>query len=289
MARLITPYHSSCSGRPKTKEVIPLGVEYRELGRTHERVSTVGMGTWGMGTYRSGEERAAQVAALQRGIELGMNLIDTAEVYAGGRSEEVVRDAVQGRRDAVFIATKVSRDNLTHDALLAACDRSLARLGTRWIDLYQVHWPNPTVPITETMNAMEELVGAGKVRYIGVSNFSVQQTKEARQALSKSDLASNQVEYSLSNRSVEAGVLPYCAKEGVSLIAYSPLARGQIDRSIPGELLQRYGMTEAQAMLNWVTRREHVLAIPKASDLRHVEENASSVSVRFEQGEYETM
>lgn len=263
-------------------------MEYRELGNTGEKVSTIGMGTWGIGVYGSSEERSQQVRALQRGLELGINLIDTAEMYHSGRSEQIVGEAVKGMRDKVFIATKVSPEHLKHQDVLSACEGSLEHLGTSYIDLYQVHWPNPRVPIKETMAAMEELVATGKIRYIGVSNFDVRETKAAREALSKSDVVSNQVEYSLRNRYVEAEILPYCQKEKISLIAYSPLARGNVLFSrMPKGLLERYGLTPAQAMLNWVTRYERVLAIPKAANLTHQEENASSVSVRLTDSEYD--
>ncbi len=263
-------------------------MEFRELGSTGEKVSTIGMGTWGIGVYGSPEERSQQVRALQRGLELGINLIDTAEMYHSGRSEQIVGEAVKGMREKVFIATKVSPEHLHHRDVLSACEGSLKHLGTSYIDLYQVHWPNPSVPISETMAAMEELVVAGKIRYIGVSNFDVRETKAARGALSKSDVVSNQVEYSLRNRYVEANILPYCQKENVSLIAYSPLARGNVLFSrMPKGLLDRYGLTPAQMMLNWVTRSERVLAIPKAANLTHQEENASSVSARLTDSEYD--
>jgi diketogulonate reductase-like aldo/keto reductase len=263
-------------------------MEYRELARTGEKISTIGMGTWRIGVFSSPEERTDQVQALRRGFELGINLVDTAEMYAAGKSEEVVRDAMQGIRKDVFLATKVSPDNLRHDDVIAACERSLHRLGTSYIDLYQVHWPNPSIPIHETMRAMEELVVAGKVRYIGVSNFGVKETDDARAALSKADVVSNQVEYSLTNRYVEGGVLPYCAREKLTLIAYSPLARGNISRmDITTEILGKYHFTPAQAALNWVTRSEQVVAIPKAADIAHLEEDASSVSVRFSDSEYQ--
>jgi myo-inositol catabolism protein IolS len=187
-------------------------MEYRQLGRTGEKVSTIGMGTWRIGVYSTPEERAKQVSALKKGIELGINLIDTAEMYAHGKSEEVVGEAVRDFRNDVLIATKVSPSNLHRDALLSSCEASLKRLGTAYIDLYQVHWPNPDVPIRETMGAIEELVRAGKVRYIGVSNFSVNETTAAREALAKEELASNQVEYSLMSRGVEADLLPYCGR-----------------------------------------------------------------------------
>ena len=264
-------------------------MEYRRLGRTDEKISTIGMGTWKIGNFRTGKERQAQVDALRKGIGLGINLIDTAEMYSRGRSEEVVAEAIKGAREDVFIASKVSPENLRHDDVLRACRASLARLGTSYIDLYQVHWPNPNIPIQETMAAMEELVREGAVRFIGVSNFSVAETEEARGSLTKEEVVSNQVEYSMTNRYVEPEILPYCVREKMTLIAYSPLARGQIAASMPGALLRKYEMTPAQAMLNWVTRNEHVVAIPKAASFPHLEENASSVSVRFTPAEYEQL
>lgn len=264
-------------------------VEYRPLGRTTEKVSTIGMGTWGMGSYGSSDERANQVKALRRGIELGINLIDTAEIYAAGRSEEVVGGAVKGIRKEVFIATKVAPGHLHYEDVLRACRGSLSRLGTSYIDLYQVHWADPNVPIKETMSAMEKLVRDGAVRHIGVSNFSVTETDEARAALSQNEIVSNQVEYSLRNRYAESEILPYCAREKLTLIAYSPLAHGNISGSVPKALLQKYKMTPAQVMLNWVTRREQVVAIPKAADIAHLEENAASLSVRFDATEYEQL
>ncbi len=263
-------------------------MEYRQLGRTGEKVSTIGMGTWRMGVYGGPKGRSEQVAALKRGIELGINLIDTAEMYANGKSEEVVGEAVKDIRNDVLIATKVSPGNLNHDAVITACEGSLKRLGTSYIDLYQVHWPNPSIPIRETMAAMEDLVRKGKVRYIGVSNFSVEETNAAREALTREELTSNQVEYSLMNRAVEADLLPYCEKERLSLIAYTPLARGNIPESkIPRALLDKYKMKPLQVALNWVTRSEKVLAIPKSSDVKHTEENAKSVSLRFTDVEYD--
>lgn len=265
-------------------------MEYRKLGRTGEKVSTIGMGTWRIGVYDGPDQRRTQTAALQRGIELGINLIDTAEMYHGGRSEEVVGEAVKDFRSDVLIATKVSPNHLRHDDVITACEGSLKRLGTSYIDLYQVHWPDPNVPVRETMGAMEELVRDGKVRYIGISNFSVEETQAARDALAKEELASNQVEYSLMSRDVESDLLPYCEKERLSLIAYSPLARGSIGGSaIPRNIAQKYNMKPMQVALNWVTRSEQVLAIPKSARVDHIEENSASVSVRFTQSEYESI
>jgi len=263
-------------------------VEYRKLGRTKEKVSVIGMGCWGLALSRDGGEWAREIASLQRGIELGMNLIDTAEGYSSGRSEELVGEAVKDCRDDVFIATKVAPPHLHYDAVIRACQDSTKRLGVSFVDLYQIHWPDPGVPIKETMSAMEKLVQDGLVRYIGVSNFSVSETNDARAALAKNEIASNQVEYALTNRSVEADILPYCVREKITLMAYSPLAHGRIVPT-PNDILQKYNMTPAQAMLNWVTRNERVVAIPKAANIRHQEENASSVVVRFSAADYEKM
>jgi len=262
-------------------------MEYRRLGRTDEKVSTIGMGTWRMGVYRNLTEKAEEVRALKRGFELGINLVDTAEGYADGRSEHVVGEAIKGIRDDVFIATKVSPENLHHEDVLEACERSLRRLRTSYVDLYQVHWPNPSVPIKETMSAMEKLVKDGKVRHSGVSNFGVRETAAARESLARSEIASNQVEYSFANRSVEAEILPYCEKEKVTLIAYSPLAMGNILESrVPRGLREKYGLTTAQVMLNWVARSDAVIAISKSARIHHTEENAASVSLRFTRSEY---
>ncbi|HYA56559.1 MAG TPA: aldo/keto reductase [Nitrososphaerales archaeon] len=264
-------------------------MEYRQLGRTGEKVSVIGMGCWGLGLSEDRGEWAREISSLQRGVELGMNLIDTAERYSSGRSEALVGEAVKECRDDVFIATKVAPPNLHHDAVIRACRDSVRRLGVSYVDLYQIHWPDPGVPINETMSAMEKLVNDGLVRYIGVSNFSVSETDDARATLAKNEIVSNQVEYALTNRSVETDILPYCVREKITLVAYSPLAHGRIARAIPGDIVRKYDVTPAQAMLNWVTRNEQVVAIPKAGDIKHQEENASSIAVRFSAADYQRM
>ncbi len=264
-------------------------MEYRTLGRTGEKVSTIGMGTWRIGA-EGGHLNPREVESLRRGFEIGVNLVDTAEMYSSGNSEATVGGALEGMRDKVFVATKVSPSNLGYDDVVAACGRSLQRLRVSQIDLYQVHWPNPQIPIRETMKAMEKLADQGKIRHIGVSNFSVEQTREAMESLSKYELASNQVEYSLTNRSVETSLMPFCRKENVALIAYSPLSRGNIqDSLVPRSLVEKYSMTSAQVTLNWLTREEGTFAIPKSAQAKHIEENASSVSVRFTRREYDEM
>lgn len=265
-------------------------MEYKRLGKTGERISTIGMGTWEIGNVREGHGREEQILALKRGVELGINIIDTAEMYGDGKAEQLVSEAFRGQRDSVFIASKVSPGHLHYDDVLAACERSLQRLGTRYIDLYQIHWPNPRIPIRETMGAMEKLVRDAKVRYVGVSNFSVEETQEAQDSLSKSELVSNQVEYSLASRSVEADLLPFCKKEGLTIIAYSPLARGHFSLSkLPRSILEKHQLSPAQLMLNWVTRHENVVAIPKSARPEHAEENANSISTRLSEDEYRSV
>lgn len=265
-------------------------MEYRRLGRTDVKIPVLGMGTWKIGSPRTPAERSAQIDSLKRGLELGMTLIDTAEFYGNGESERLVGEVIKGSRDSVIIATKVWPTNLRHDDVLTACDRSLKRLGLSHIDLYQVHWPNPRIPIKETMRAMQELVAAGKVRHVGVSNFSTDETREAQEALGRLELASNQVEYSLTNRSIESGLLQFCQKEQVTVIAYSPLGQGALPAGIvPESLVTKYRMTPAQLALNWTTFREGVVAIPKSAKKQHTEENAAALSTRLSREDYDFM
>ena len=259
-------------------------MEFKELGKSAQKIPVLGLGTWGIGGFSTrylggGDEEG--VRALKLGIELEMRFIDTAEMYAGGHSEEVVAKAVKSQRKEVFIATKVSPEHLRYDDVLKSCESSLGRLETNYIDLYQVHWPNPSTPIAETMKAMEHLAAEGKIRHIGVSNFSVRQTREAQEALSKSSLASNQVEYSLLDRSIETGLLPYAEKEHITIIAYSPIAKGEIPKGRRGQRWQsldkiasKYNKTRAQVALNWLIAKKPVVAIPKAASLNHIRENA---------------
>lgn len=222
----------------------------------------------------------AGVEALTYGLDLKMSLIDTAEMYAAGHSEEIVGQALRGRRDKVFVASKVSPGHFAYEDVLAAAERSLKRLGLKQMDLYQLHWPNPSIPIAQTMKAMEKLVADGLIRYIGVSNFSVEQMKEAQQALSRERIVSNQVEFSLVDRSIERSILPYCQKEDLTVIAYSPLGQGRIPRGkeYPFKVLDgiagKLGKSRNQVALNWLLQNRSVIAIPKAASLNHLKENA---------------
>ena len=264
-------------------------MESRVLGKTGEKIPVVGMGTWTLGNL-SGEQRREEIKALQKGIELGMKFIDTAEVYGHGRSETLVGDAIREYREEVFLATKVAPENFAYDDIIRSCETSIQRLGVKFVDLYQLHWPNPRIPIQETMRAMQELVDTGKTRHIGLSNFSVEQTMQAQESLPRSELVSNEVRYSITSRSIEAELLPFCEKERLTVIAYSPLDTGDIPIGrIPKDMLAKYEMTPAQLMLNWVTYPDPVVAIPKAGRVSHVEENARSVDVRISQADYQAL
>jgi len=255
---------------------------FRPLGRTRESIPVVGLGTWGiggeMGPDSSRDE--AGIQALRLGLGLEMKFIDTAEMYGAGHSEEVVARALEGHRDGVFVASKVSPRHFAYDDVLAAAKRSLKRLGLKQMDLYQLHWPSSRIPISETMRAMEKLVEDGLTRYIGVSNFSVEQMREAQHSLSHEKIVSNQVEFSLIDRSVEATILPYCQKEGLTLIAYSPLGQGKIPRGrgtsfkVLDEIAGKLGKSRNQVALNWVLQHDSVVAIPKAASTDHIKENA---------------
>jgi diketogulonate reductase-like aldo/keto reductase len=234
-------------------------------------VSEIGLGVW---KYIGGVE------PLRLGIELGAFLIDTAEVYG---TENVVGQAIKGIRDRVFVATKVSGDHLRYDEVLRAAEASLRRLDTNSIDLYQIHWPSSSVPIQETMRAMEALVDRGLVKYIGVSNFSVNQLREAQAAMRKNPIVSNQVLYNLNRRYIEADLLPYCQQQQVTVIGYTPLddgrlaARSSFQQSWRMRALEQVAAavqkTLAQVALNWCTSRPNVITIPKSNSVARVAEN----------------
>ncbi len=247
-------------------------MNYKQLGDTRVKISEIGQGTW---QYRGGVE------PLRVGISLGATHIDTAEIYG---TEETVGEAIRSEREKVFLATKVWSNHLHHDELIKAAEGSLRRLDTKTIDLYMIHWPNSNIPIKETMSAMEELVRRGKIKHIGVSNFSLRELKEAQHALSSEKIVSNQLEYNLQNREIEEELVPYCKKEKITIVAYSPLSRGSFpnnQRGVLDSIAQKYNKTLAQVILNFLTREEHVVAIPKANRSEHVRENCGASGWRL--------
>lgn len=255
--------------------------EYNDL-----LLSPVGQGCMGVGGRFSPDFScdSEQITALKLGIDLGMSFIDTAEGYGGGHSEELVGAAIMGRRESVFLASKVSPDHLTTDALTLSCENSLRRLKTDRLDLYQIHWPNPAIPLEETLGGLLRLREQGKIRHIGVSNFSLQELRRARSILGSTPLFSVQTEYNLFERGPEEEILPWCAKEGVLFIAYSPLDQGRIVGNATVRrrlfaLAEEAGCTPAQLALAFLGSRGPVLSIPKALSDRHIRENAGALGV----------
>jgi diketogulonate reductase-like aldo/keto reductase len=243
-------------------------------------VPVIGQGTWMMEGSREVEKRA--VEALRLGLDLGMTHIDTAELYGDGRVEELVAEAITGRRDEVFLASKVMPSHASFEGTLRACERSLKRLRTDWLDLYMLHWPG-NHPIRETMRAMEKLVDEGLIRFIGVSNFDVEDLMAAESALRNERMASNQVLYHLGDRGIERRLLPYCARREIAVVAYSPFGHGNFPspNSIGGrvlaEIAERHGRTPRQVALNFLTRHPSVFTIPKTTRPERVRENAEGV------------
>lgn len=255
----------------------------KKLGKTNTKISAIGQGCMGIGGYLSKDslQDDNQVKALRLGIELGMTVMDTAESYGKGHSEELVGRVAKGIRDKVFIATKVSPEHLSYDALLKSAEGSLHRLKTEYIDLYQVHWPNPKIPISETIRAMERLLKEGKIRHVGVSNFSLKELKEAKEVISEDEIVSVEVEYNLFDRTIENSFLPYCESESITTIAYSPLDQGKIasgDKRIKAlqKIANRYNRTMVQVALNWLIFHPSVIAIPKSANPEHIKENAAA-------------
>jgi diketogulonate reductase-like aldo/keto reductase len=250
-------------------------VDTKQLGLSEVSLPAIGIGTW---HYQAG------AGPLLAAVEHGASFIDTAEIYG---TEQVVGEAVRGIRHKVFVATKVAPRNFRKRDILAAADASLSRLGTDYIDLYQLHWPNYKVPIAETISAMEDLVDAGKIRFIGVSNFSTQELVSAQKAMKRHKIVSNQVKYSLVDRTIEDSVLPYCQTNNVTVLAYSPLGndfaafrRSDSDGRLT-RIAQANGKSEAQVALNWLISKPGVIAIPKASTRERVIENCGAADWRL--------
>jgi diketogulonate reductase-like aldo/keto reductase len=266
-----------------------------------ERVPRLGQGTWTMG--EKSKSHADEVAALRLGIDLGMTLIDTAEMYGEGGAEKVVADAIEGQRDRVFVVTKVYPHNASRTELPKACERSLKRLRIEVIDLYLLHWRG-SVPLAETVETFEQLRSAGKIRRWGVSNFDLKDMEELSAIWtdsSRGELASpcancaaNQVLYNLENREIEFDLLPWSQKNKIPIMAYSPVGhgRGLLENATLKKIAKRHdatchaeasreGWTPAQIALAWVLRQPGVIAIPKASSKTHVRENAGSLEIKL--------
>ena len=248
---------------------LPMGVE----------IPVLGQGTWRMG--EAAKERAAEVKALQFGIDAGMSLIDTAEMYGNGGAEEVTGEAIKGRRDAVFLVTKVLPGNAGRKQTVAACERSLQRLKVDAVDLYLLHWRG-NVPLSETMAGFQDLLKAGKIKSFGVSNFDMKDMAEWSALGGASGTQTNQVLYNLGARGIDFDLIPACAAKGVTIMAYSPLAQGSFKKSTGLEAVaRRHNATVAQIMLAWCLRHPTVFAIPKSSRPERVKENAKAADIQL--------
>ena len=246
-----------------------------------ERVPALGQGTWRMGENKSAY--AEEVAALRLGIDLGMTLIDTAEMYGEGGAEKVVADAIDGRRERVFVVTKVYPHNASRTKLPKACERSLKRLRIEVIDLYLLHWRERNTPLAETVETFERLRSAGKIKRWGVSNFDVEDMKELFAIENGTACAANQVLYNLENREIESGLLPWSQKNEIPIMAYSPVghSRGLLNNATLKKIAKHHDATPAQIALAWVLRHSGVIAIPKSSNETHVRDNAQSVEIQL--------
>lgn len=242
-------------------------------------VPVLGQGTWGMG--EDARHRRAEVAALRLGLDLGMRLIDTAEMYGEGGAEEIVGEAMAGRREEVFLVSKVYPHNATQRGAIAACERSLKRLGTDRLDLYLLHWRG-NVPLAETLAAFNSLVSTGKIRHWGVSNFDPEDLQALRALEGGQAVAANQVLYNLSRRGPEWDLLPRCREHEVSVMAYSPIEQGRIlNEPALKAVAIRQEATPAQVALAWLLEQEGVVSIPKATQLEHVRENRAAADLQL--------
>jgi len=243
-----------------------------------EHVPVLGQGTWRMGENTGAHKD--EVAALRLGIELGMTLIDTAEMYGDGGAEKVVADAIEDQRDRVFVVTKVYPHNASRTELPKACERSLKRLRIDAIDLYLLHWRERQTRLVETVDAFENLRAAGKIKCWGVSNFDVDDMQELWSVENGTSCAANQVLYNLENREIESGLLRWSEENKVPIMAYSPVGhgRGLLENATLTKIAERHGTTTSQIALAWVLRQPGMIAIPKASNEEHVRGNSQSES-----------
>ncbi|MDF9841614.1 MULTISPECIES: aldo/keto reductase [unclassified Paenibacillus] len=255
-------------------------------------VPRIGQGTWFMG--EDAASRAEEIASLRLGVELGMDLIDTAEMYGDGRSEELVGEAIRGIRDDVFLVSKVYPHNAGMERLIRSCDGSLKRLGTDHLDLYLLHWRG-NVPLEETVEGMEQLVAAGKIKRWGVSNLDTEDMRELLSIPGGENCAVNQVLYHLGSRGIEHDLLAWERSHNIPIMAYSPLAQaGSLRKGLTENMAVRHiaanhEVTPLQILLAWSIREGDVIAIPKAASRKHVEENAAAASIRLSDEELQQL
>lgn len=257
-----------------------------------KQLPAIGQGTWYMGEKSS--QHVDEVNALRAGIDLGLTVIDTAEMYADGGAEKVVGEAIAGRRDEVFLVSKVYPWNAAGEHAITACEASLKRLKTDYLDLYLLHWRDD-IPLQDTVNVMQQLIEQGKIRRWGVSNLDYADMHELWNVAGGRECATNQVLYHLASRGIEHDLLPWCQQQQIPVMAYCPLAQagrlrsGLMNHPVLNELANRKGATVAQLLLAWVIHHDGVMAIPKAGSVAHVLENAAALEIKLSQEEAELM
>ncbi len=258
----------------------------RSFGASGPTVPSIGQGSW----YSEHGDRREAIAAFRRGLDLGLSHIDTAEMYGDGRAEALIGEAIAGRRDEVFLVSKVLPHNASRRGVRAACERSLQHLGTDRLDCYLLHWRGPH-PLEETFSAFEALQQAGKILSWGVSNFDEDDLDEALAAAGPGKIACNQVLYHLRERAIEHAVIPWCEENGVAVTAYSPFghddfpAADSAQGKVLNEIAASHGVTPRQVALAFLTRRQSVFAIPKAGRVAHVEDNAGALNLALSEAE----
>ncbi|MBM0744957.1 aldo/keto reductase (plasmid) [Phormidium sp. CLA17] len=244
-----------------------------------QTVPVLGMGTWRMGENAS--NRQTEVNALRHGLDLGLSLIDTAEMYGEGGAEEVIALAIANRRSEVLLVSKVYPHNASKKGAIAACERSLKRLQTDYLDLYLLHWRG-SVPLSETLDAFQTLRQAGKIRSYGVSNFDTEDMQEAIHLKGGNTIVTNQVLYNLMRRGIELNLLPWCRQQEIPIMAYSPLEQGQLlNNQTLKVIAQNRGVTAAQVAIAWLLHQKDVIVIPKSSRIEHVEQNRAALDLKL--------
>jgi diketogulonate reductase-like aldo/keto reductase len=244
-----------------------------------QQLPILGQGTWHMG--EDADRRASEIASLRLGLDLGMKVIDTAELYGSGASEHLVAEATEGRRDGAFLVSKVLPHNATRSGTISACEKSLKRLATDHLDLYLLHWRG-RVPLAQTIEAFEQLQKSGKILHWGVSNFDVSDMEELFALPAAGHCATNQVLYNLAHRGIEFDLLDWPRKHNMPLMAYSPIEQGTLLENFELiKIAKRYKATPAQIMLAWVLRQEGIIAIPKAGTPQHVKENRAALNIQL--------
>ncbi|MCD8486900.1 MAG: aldo/keto reductase [Desertifilum sp.] len=252
-----------------------------------DAIPVLGMGTWQMG--ESGKNRQSEVKALQYGLDLGLSLIDTAEMYGEGGAEEVIAEAIASRRSEVFLVSKVYPHNASKQGAIAACERSLQRLKTDYLDLYLLHWRG-SIPLSETLEAFATLQQAGKIRSYGVSNFDLQDMQAAIGLENGSQIATNQVLYNLTRRGIEWDLLPWCRQHSIPVMAYSPIEQGRmLNHRTLNQLAEARGVSAAQIAIAWLLHQDNVIVIPKASHIDHVEQNYNALTLQLSPEELATL